>query len=271
MNHPIRAIVVLAAVVPVLTGWSAGYIELTERSFQSVLNPAKAEKPKQASAEEIRAAGALSNLGVPLESDPSGRVKWIEASKGELTDEAMRYLPSLSSLEWLEIGGGDVTAAGMAYLQNSAALRRLYVHDINLPGDPFDWIRDLRLEALSLQNTGISGKALGQIKVTGALKVLNLSNNPITDDDLGQVARFSSLEVLALENTKVTGAGLAKLKDLTRLNVLNLMNCPIGDEDLESLVAMTNLRIVYAAGCNISDDAIEEFKEKMPLLAIFRG
>jgi hypothetical protein len=271
MKHSLRIIILLSTIVLVLTAWSTGYFAVAARGFQTIRNAALAEKAPQASAEELRAASALTKLGIPLESDPAGRVRWIEATKGELTDEAMRYLPSLTQLEWLEIGGGKVTAAGMAHLKKCTGIRRLYVHDINLADDPFDWIQDLRLYALSLQQTGVTAKVLKPIKETGTLTVLNLSNDPITDEDLDQVARFTSLEVLALESTKVSGIGLARLKEMKRLNVLNLINCHMGDADLEPLVSMTNLRIVYAAGCNISDDAIEEFKEKCPLLAIFRN
>jgi len=215
-------------------------------------------------------ATELEKAGVPLERDDLGRVRWIEAAKGELTDEAMRHIADLHALEWLEIGAG-VTAAGVAHLEGLPGIRRLYIHDVDLVDDDLGWLAGLsHLEALSLQRTGISGRALGNLKATDTLMVLNLSDNDIRDEDLGQIAPFKRLEVLALENTKVTGAGLARLTGMPRLNVLNLNKCRILDSDLEHLASMANLRIVYAAGCHISESAVKELHGKARLLSIFQ-
>ena len=217
------------------------------------------------------AVAALMKMGVPLQRDVLGRVRWIEAAQGEFSDEAMRQLPGLPMLEWLEIGGGKATAAGMAHLKGCSALRRLYVRDVHLSDDALTILTGLpHLEALSLQRTGITAKGLKHLKATATLRVLNLSGDEIVDEDLAQIARFSGLEVLALENTRVTGAGLAKLEGMARLNVLNLSNCRIVDEDLKHFTSMPNLCIVHAAGCNLSDKVIEALNETLPMLSIFR-
>ena len=167
---------------------------------------------------ESDAVAALTRLGVPLQRDVRGVVRWIEATNGEISDEALRHLPALSQLEWLEMGGGKVTRAGIAGLKNCAPLRRLYVHDIDLSGDALEWLASLtNLEALSLQRTGIDGTALKNIKAP-ALAVLNLSGDKITDDDIGIIAALKDLEVLALADTKITGDGIAKLEGMSRLS-----------------------------------------------------
>jgi hypothetical protein len=221
--------------------------------------------------DETQAANALSKIGVPLQRDSRGHVRWIEASQGELNDEAMRYMPSLAELEWLEIGGGSVTPSGIARLKGCSTLRRLYVHDINLGGDELAWLSNLlQLEALSLQRTGIDGKALKNIKATETLAVLNLSGNDIVNEDMNEIARLKGLEVLALADTKISGSGIAKLEGMQRLNELNLSRCPLLDEDLECFLSMPNLRIVYAEGCNFSDMAVQGMTYRFPMLAIFR-
>ena len=218
-----------------------------------------------------QAVAALEKIGVPLQRDTSGRVRWIEAAQGEFNDEAIRHLSGLPLLEWLEIGGGNVTAAGLARLKGCTALRRLYIHDVHLSDDALAALGNLaNLEALSLQKTGITGKGLKHLKANGSLRVLNLSGDDIDDEDLGLVAHFAGLEVLALQNTKVSGAGLAKLAGLKRLNVLNLVNCRIVDGDMDYFTSMPNLRIVHAAGCNISENVIDQFKDRLPMLAIFK-
>ena len=219
---------------------------------------------------ETDAVAALTRLGIPLQHDSHGVVRWIEATKGELNDESMRYLPALPGLEWLEIGGGPVTASGIANLKNCPLLRRLYVHDINLAGDALPWLSELKnLEALSLQRTGIDGAVLKSLK-SSSLAVLNLCGNKITDADMEQIALLKGLEVLSLADTKITGAGIAKLEGMNSLNELNLMNCGMLDADLEYFLSMPNLRIVYASGCNISDMAIASVVARFPMLAIFK-
>jgi Leucine-rich repeat (LRR) protein len=258
VKYFVRAILLPTILALAVSGWSVG------TPSQST----GAQTTRES--DEERAIAALTKLNVPLGRDPDGRVRWLEAPNGELGDEALHYLASLPLLEWLELGGGKVTITGIASLKGCKALKRLYLHDIDLSKDGLAWIADLRLEALSLQRTAIAGSALKQLKDARTLTVLNLSENPITDEDLGQVARFTNLEVLALQNTKVAGAGLAKLEKMARLNVLNLVNCRIVDADLSHFLSMPNLRIVHASGCEISDQAVKDITAKLQMLAIFR-
>jgi hypothetical protein len=145
------------------------------------------------------------------------------------------------------------------------------VHDVNLKEDSLAWISGLPLlKALSLQRTGITGKALEHLKALGTLTALNLSDNDIGDADLDRVSRITGLEVLALQNTKTTGAGLAKLRGMMRLNVLNIANCRIADGDLEHFTSLPNLRIVHASVCNIEESTIKDLNEKLPMLSVFR-
>jgi len=220
--------------------------------------------------EEVTAAAALTSLGVPLQRDSHGVVRWIEATEGEISDEALRHLPNLPGLEWLEIGGGKATPAGLANLKNCTALKRLYVHDIHLGGDALPWLSNLtKLEALSLQRTGIDGTVLKNIK-SPVLVALNLSGDKIADQDMAQIASMQQLEVLAVADTQVEGPGIGKLEGMKRLNELNIMNCRIYDNDIEIFLSMPNLRIVYAAGCSLNDIAVQSVVARFPMLAIFR-
>jgi hypothetical protein len=216
------------------------------------------------------AAAALAKLGVPLQKDSRGVVRWIEATNAELSDDAMQYLPRLSKLEWLEIGGGKVTPSGAAHLKDCPSLIRLYIHDIKLGNDELAWLSSLtKLEALSLARTGITGKALKNL-AAGNLAVLNLSGNNLVDDDMAEIKRLANLEVLALADTKITGVGITKLEGMKRLNEFNIMRCNVRDGDLEPFLSMPNLRIVYAEGCSLSDIGIQNVVSRFQMLAIFR-
>jgi hypothetical protein len=220
-------------------------------------------------AKESAAADALAKLGVPMHKDPAGAVRWIEAVNGELTDEAMALLPSLPALEWLEVGGGKVTPAGVAHLKDCTALKRLYIHDVALGGDGLEWLGRLdKLEALSLQRTGVGAAVLKNVKAPN-LTVLNLSGNPVKDDALEYAAGIKGLEVLSLADTQVTGAGLQKLRGMARLNELNLMRCSVYDQDIDVFLTMPNLRIVYAAGSSVSGYGVQDVVMRFPTLAIF--
>ena len=213
----------------------------------------------------------LTELGVPLQKDPKGDVRWIEAKKGELKDESMGLLPCLPKLEWLEIANSVLSQEGMKHLGKCTALKRLYIHDISLEGEELAWISNLKqLESLSLQRTQIDGGFLKHLNTIDSLKVLNLSGNSITDEDMAQIARFKNLEVLALADTQITGSGISEIKGMARLNELNIENCSIQDDDLSYFLSMPNLRIVYAEGCHLSDFAIGGIVSRYPSLAIFR-
>jgi Leucine-rich repeat (LRR) protein len=217
------------------------------------------------------AVSELSKLGVPLQKDPEGNVRWIEAREGEFTDESLSLLPKLPKLEWLEIGNGIISPDGMKHVGECKSLKRLYIHDIVLKGAKLDWLSKLdKLEALSLQRTQIDGTFIKYLSTTGTLKVLNLSRDNISDNDMDKIAHFKNLEVLALSDTQVTGAGIKKLEGMTRLNELNISNCTVQDYDLNTFLTMPNLRIVYAEGCNISDMTIGNIVAQFPMLAIFR-
>jgi hypothetical protein len=229
-------------------------------------SPASDIQPKDTD----QAVAELTELGVPLQKDPEGNVRWIEARLGELNDKALSLFPSLADLEWLEIGNGIITPDGMKHLGKCPSLKRLYVHDINLKGAELEWLSNLdKLAALSLQHTKIDGKFLRHLNAVDSLKVLNLSGDTITDEDMARIARFKNLEVLALADTEITGSGIKELEGMARLNELNISNCAIQDYDLSTFLSMPNLRIVYAEGCNISEFAIRNIIAQFPTLAIF--
>ena len=95
------------------------------------------------SKETAQAVSELEKLGVPLQKDPKGVVRWIEAREGELTDKALSLLPKLPNLEWLEIGNGIISPDGMKNLGKCSSLKRLYIYDIILKGESLEWISGL--------------------------------------------------------------------------------------------------------------------------------
>ncbi len=257
--HPER----LLWLIVILTVAAAAAGQVRRRSARGTAPPAAPARAERA------AAAALESAQVHLQRDAAGNARWIEAPRGEVDDAALAQIAKLHSLEWLELAGSGITPAGLGKLGASGALRRLYLHDVNLHGQDPKWLSGLkRLEALSLQRTGASGDTLRYLPAT--LRVLNLSGTRVGDEDMVEVARMKNLEVLALQDTAVTGAGLSRLRGLQKLNVLNLANCRIGDADLKVFASMPNLRIVFAAGSRIGEGAVAGMREQFPMLSIFR-
>ena len=105
---------------------------------------------------EKAATAALARARVPLQEDSAGRVRWIEAPRGEVNDAALVQIAQLRALEWLELAGTHVTPKGVARLKECRTLKRLYLHDVDLSGHDPTWLSALvRLESLSLRHTGI--------------------------------------------------------------------------------------------------------------------
>ena len=72
------------------------------------------EQEKKIERESLK---ALNRLNVPVHLDVNGSARWIEAARGEISDESLGWLPGLYNLEWLEIGGGAATASGLKHLK----------------------------------------------------------------------------------------------------------------------------------------------------------
>src|SRR5512135_1720202 len=127
MNSILRSLFLVFSSVAIAFSQVANPTPAATTAPNEVTAATKATNHVAESAESDRAAAALTKLGVPLERDAGGRIRWIIAARGELSDEAMKYLPGLPMLEWLEIGGGNLSAAGMSSLGGCTSLRRLYI------------------------------------------------------------------------------------------------------------------------------------------------
>jgi len=120
-----------------------------------------------------------------------------------LTDNDLRQLRGLTSLQKLNLAGTGITDAGLAQLKGLTALRELYLDD-----------------------TQVNGIGLAHLLGLPALREIHLDNTPVGDAGLAQLKGFTSLRRLYLNYTQVTDTGLPQLYGLTALQVLYLGDSP---------------------------------------------
>ncbi|MDB4634469.1 hypothetical protein OAG76_03595 [Rubripirellula sp.] len=75
------------------------------------------------------------------------------------------------------------------------------------------FLENANINTLSLQNTGITAKAMKQIGTIKNLQTLMISNSTIDDESLKHLSNLQQLVSLRLQGTKVTGDGMATLKE----------------------------------------------------------
>ncbi len=253
----------------VASGLMAGGVSC---SGQTVVNQATAEPvaAQAAPADDAQAVAVLQAAGARFDYNDQGRIRAVELIKSKITDDDLKCLARLPSLEILEIGGGKVTDAGTVHLEGLVQLQKLYLHDLPLTDAALRHLARLpNLRVLSLQRTRVTGKGLVHFKGHKNLNVINLSFTKADDTALAAMKHIPNLDTIAVEATLVTGDGLRHLNRLARLRVLNLNRCKVNDPDLYHLVGLDELRMLYLRDCNVTDENIEKFKDKMTSLAVF--
>lgn len=158
-----------------------------------------------------------------------------------ISDDGLKYVGNLYSLEELDLGGLSVGDAGIEYLLNLNQLRF-----VNLPsgisGNGLARLASLpNLESLWINQGRIADDDLRCLASLTHLRQLWFWQTAITDDQLRSVGKLKSLECLLLDNAPISDVGLAKLRGLTRLKKLHLAGTNITDAGLKHLHAMAQL------------------------------
>jgi Leucine-rich repeat (LRR) protein len=140
----------------------------------------------------------------------------------DVTNEGIKVLAAIESLEWLNISSTSVNDEGLKHL---GALPNLRV--------------------LVLASTAVSDEGLSQLAKCKNLQVLDLSRTRVTDDGLTELAKFKNLQLLDLSGTAVTDAGLNLLGEVKTLRVLNVSGTRVTPAGVATLQkALPNCRVV---------------------------
>lgn len=166
-------------------------------------------------------------------------------SAEQLTDDALRSLAAVPTLEYVTLGPNRITDQGLAQLKASTGLRGLI------------------LEPARVTNTG-----LAELRDLCCLQALSLNGSEIDDEGLAHLARMSHLEFLSLRASRVTEAAFERLLPRVderlqefhgphRLKILMLpYELQLSDAAVASLVQLMGLTQLekVAPFCPRSDD-----------------
>ena len=137
------------------------------------------------------------------------------------TDQGLKSVAELESLERLELGATGITNEGLREIAR-------------LP----------KLQHLGLERSAVTSPGLVHLRPLQSLRFLGLTFTNIDDSGLEAIAELRSLETIGLSNTKVCGTSLAALARLPKLTSLELRGCPLQDgSGLAQLKKLTHLSL----------------------------
>jgi hypothetical protein len=176
------------------------------------------------------------------------RVWGLYMANTGVTDEGLRHLAGLPSIEQLGIGNVDprddrhppsaVTDAGLVHLKGLTTLKALDLGGLPITDAGLEAVKDLpNLGALYLQHTRVRGSGLGRLKSLPGLAIVYLDGSAVTDEGLAALGGATNLQVLSLSGVPLTGRGLLQLQGLFRLKRLDIQGCGIDAEDLDDIQA----------------------------------
>jgi hypothetical protein len=216
-----------------------------------------------------------------------------------ITDAAIAFLRSNTTLRVLNLRGTDVTDTSLEYVSRLSNLRSLDISFTQIGDVGMEHLAPLsQLEELNLGGMKISGAALHVLKYLPSLKRLSFYGTQrrnagmcwapvMTDIELDTIALLAGLEELNIGDgvalgapkpavlgpatgeaecritggTRITDFGVAKLANLKKLKYLNLSGSVVTGGALKTLATLPNLeRLSLWNAATINDSAAPAFE-----------
>lgn len=207
--------------------------------------------PSRMTDEGLRSLGKLTSLEV-LE---------LYGNAG-MTDAGLKALAQLRSLRHMRLGQeGAFTDRGMEYLAAMPALKVLWLDTPHVgDGGMRQLSKSRSLERLCVHWLDkITGRGVAYLKDMPQLKGLDVNSARLTDADLVNFGAMPNLDDLIL-GYGFTDAGISHLADckhLKRLRAQGISNSPLTDKSLEAISSLHELEDLSIAGVGFTDDGIE--------------
>ena len=191
----------------------------------------------------------------------------LKGAKG-VTDEGMKKLASMDSLDTLNLQDINIDDAGVSYLKPlSSKLKALSLEKLKITDTSaatianFSNLMDLSLDSCHY----VTGQSLGPICKLRKLVSLTLSDTSIKLSDLGALKQLPRLKVLHARAMMSEGNDVAIFTQLPELVTLDLSdNSQLTGDGLLKLAAMKNLRQLSTARCRISPRVYARFHDMRP-------
>lgn len=189
----------------------------------------------------------------------------------ELTDEALRTLSGIASLEDLDIQNAPITDAGLIHLGTMPWLKSLTLGEalpfsaegsmIAVTGNRLDHLTGREnLTELEIHSEVLTGEGLKNVGSLRHLKWLKLKGGAFADDDLRFLESLTELELLEISNSDLDGSGFRHLAGLSRVTSICLEGANVTDAAIPYLARLPSLKSVMIYGTRVTAAGLEEFR-----------
>ena len=170
------------------------------------------------------------------------RVRQLSLYRSNVTDDDLKLIAGMESLEELDLQRTPATDACLATLRSLPNLRTLQ---------------------LGGYGTNIADAGMKHLPGMQRLEELDLSRTNITDAAMEFVGGITKLRKLSLREVPVN-EGLQHLRQLESLESLDLSYAAVNDETLQVLTKLTALKSLDLFGTMVTEDALSELRLALP-------
>ncbi len=184
----------------------------------------------------------------------------MDLNGSSVTDEGVKHLAKLTTLESISLSGTKITNAGLSAIEGLPNIT-----SINLAGCTvtLPMMQSLskfeKLEVLSLESTKVGDNELPPLANMGLLKDLNLNYCAITDNGFKVLGTLKSLEVLKVAYTSINGSGMQfmkRKKTEAGLRVLDAKKTRFGEQGLQFLKGVETLEELDIGQAEVTDRSL---------------
>lgn len=192
-------------------------------------------------------------------------LKYVDVAASDVSDEMMREIWRLDSLEELRLDDNDqITDAALEHIGRMRSLKRLNVSATSITDDGLKSLRHLEnLEELCVWHTEIGDQGVSHLAELPSLRLLDLSFTKITDDALLHLREFDRLEDLTLSGTSIGDKNLVQLREIPNLTYLDLSYTDVTDDGLPAL-RLGGLQFLRISDTEITYDAAVQLRAEIP-------
>lgn len=215
--------------------------------------------------------GGINFEGMDLELVDGGAIGHVRL-KTQVTDEGLRHLEGLTSLEDLNLFSSQFTDTGLKSLAMCKSLRRLELAGSQVTDEGLASLQSLTsLEYLGLANTRVQGAGLSHLSCLPKLRSLCLGGfqTTLTHDGICHLAKIEQLRELELRGRSITDNHVDLIAVMPHLQKLILDETKVSDAGLAHaarLPELQNISIRNSSG--VTAGGVEELKASRPSLSV---